>query len=80
MSNISIKTVKDKNDLMEFIKLQWKFYRGDPYWVPPLIMDRKKILSKEKNPFFEHGNAEYFLAEKNGELVGRIAAIRKLAD
>ena len=39
-------------------------------------MDRKKILSKEKNPFFKHAETEYFLAEKNGELVGRIAAIK----
>jgi len=39
-------------------------------------MDRKKILDKEKNPFFKHAEAEYFLAEKDGELVGRIAAIK----
>ncbi len=76
MSSVSIKVVETKADLMKFIKLQWKFYEGDPHWVPPLIMDRKKILSKEKNPFFQHGNAEYFLAEKNGELAGRIAAIK----
>ena len=76
MSEIKISTVKTKSDLMRFIKFQWKIYKDDPYWVPPLIMDRKKILSKEKNPFFKHGDAEYFLAERNGELVGRIAAIR----
>ncbi|QQS37641.1 MAG: hypothetical protein IPM56_06730 [Ignavibacteriales bacterium] len=76
MSSISIKTVSTKNELMQFIKIQWKFYKNDPYWVPPLIMDRKKILSKEENAFFQHADAEYFLAEKNGELVGRIAAIK----
>ncbi len=76
MSDITIKTVENKNDLMRFIKFQWKIYNGDPNWVPPLIIDRKKILSKEKNPFFKHSEAEYFLAEKNGELVGRIAAIK----
>ncbi len=76
MSSIKISIVKDQKDLMRFIKFQWKIYEGDPNWVPPLIMDRKKILSKEKNPFFKHSEAEYFLAERNGELVGRIAAIK----
>lgn len=76
MSSIKISTVNSKKDLMRFIKMPWKIYQGDKNWVPPLIIDRKKILDKEKNPFFEHAEAEYFLAEKNGELVGRIAAIK----
>jgi GNAT superfamily N-acetyltransferase len=76
MSSISIKTVRSKNDLMQFIKFQWEIYKGDSNWVPPLIIDRKKILNKEKNPFFKHSEAEYFLAERDGKLVGRIAAIK----
>ena len=76
MSSIKISTLQTPKELMRFIKFQWKIYQGDPNWVPPLIMDRKKILSKEKNPFFKHSEAEYFLAERNGELVGRIAAIK----
>lgn len=64
-----------KADLNLFIKMQWKFYEGDPHWVPPLIMDRQKILSKTKNPFFEHAEADYFIAFRNSEPVGRIAAI-----
>lgn len=76
MGSIKISTVQSPADLMKFIKLQWKIYKGDKYWVPPLLMDRKKILSKEKNPFFKHAEAEYFLAEKDGSLVGRIAAIK----
>jgi GNAT superfamily N-acetyltransferase len=76
MSAIKISTVQTKGDLMKFIKFQWKIYKNDKYWVPPLLMDRKKILDREKNPFFQHAQAEYFLAEKDGELVGRIAAIK----
>ncbi len=76
MSDIKISTVSTSKDLMRFIKFQWKIYKDDPYWVPPLLMDRKKILNKKKNPFFKHAEAEYFLAERNGELVGRIAAIK----
>ena len=76
MSSISVRTVENKNDLMSFIKFPWKIYNGDPNWVPPLIMDRKKILSREKNPFFQHSEAEYYIAEKNGKPAGRIAAIK----
>jgi hypothetical protein len=76
MSNIEIKKVDTQSDIMKFIKFQWEVYKGDPYWVAPLIMDRKKILSKEKNPFFKHAEADYFLAYKDGKLSGRIAAIK----
>jgi hypothetical protein len=76
MSEIKIRTVNSKKDLMTFIKFPWKIYKDDPNWVPPLLMDKKKIMNKEKNPFFQHAEAEYFLAERDGELVGRIAAIK----
>jgi len=76
MSEIKIKKVESKKDLMTFIKFPWIIYKNDPYWVPPLIYDKKKILDKKKNPFFEHADMELFLAEKNGELAGRIAAIK----
>ncbi len=76
MSDIKISKVESPKDLMRFIKFQWKIYQDDKFWVPPLIMDRKKILNKQKNPFFKHAEAEYFLAERNGELVGRVAAIK----
>ncbi|MBI1938108.1 MAG: hypothetical protein HYS25_08270 [Ignavibacteriales bacterium] len=76
MSGIKISTVATKKDLITFIKFPWKIYKNDPHWVPPLIYDKKKILDKEKNPFFEHAEMEMFLAERNGEIVGRIAAIK----
>ncbi len=60
---------------MRFIKFQWKPYDGNPYWVPPLIMDRKKLIDREKNPFYKHAEMELFLAERDGEIVGRIGAI-----
>lgn len=76
MSAITIKKVETKKDLMTFIKFQWEIYKNDPYWVAPLIMERKVMLSKKKNPFFQHGDMELFLAEKDGKVSGRIAAIR----
>ncbi|MFH1194463.1 MAG: GNAT family N-acetyltransferase [bacterium] len=76
MSNVGIKTVSTKKDLQNFIKLEWDIYKNDPYWVPHLLMERKKILGRKDNPFFLHGDMEYFLAYKNEILVGRIAAIK----
>jgi GNAT superfamily N-acetyltransferase len=60
---------------MMFIKFPWKVYTGNEYWVPPLLLDRKKILDRSKNPFYRHAEMELFLAEKGGGLVGRVAAI-----
>jgi len=60
---------------MRFIKIQWLPYRGNRFWVPPLIMDRKKILDTAKNPFYKHAEIELFIAELGGKPVGRIAAI-----
>lgn len=74
--SIEIIEVSSKKDLMSFIKSQWKFYLNDPHWVPPLIMDRKKLLSTTKNPFYKHAELQLFLAKKNSEIVGRIAAIK----
>lgn len=76
MSSIKISTVNNKSDLNRFIKFQWEIYKGDPYWVPPLIMERKHLLDKSKNPFFKEAEAEYFIAEQDGKIVGRIAAIK----
>ena len=59
----------------EFIKLQWKFYEGDPNWVPPLLFDRAKLLNVAKNPFYQHAVMELFIAEDDGIPVGRIAGI-----
>ncbi len=73
---VEIKLVQSGSDLMKFIKFPWAVYKNDPNWVPHLIMDRKKVLSKKKNPFFQHAEADYFLAYKDGKIAGRIAAIK----
>ena len=76
MENIEVKSVSTKSELNRFIKFPWKIYKDDKYWVPPLLMEQKTLLNKQKNPFFKEADAEYFLAFKNGEIVGRIAAIK----
>jgi GNAT superfamily N-acetyltransferase len=73
--SITVSPVSSNAELMQFIKLPWRLYEGNPNWVPPLIMDQKNLLSREKNPFFQHATVEYLIAYKDGEPVGRIAAI-----
>jgi hypothetical protein len=71
---MQIEQVSDKKGLDLFILFPWKVYQGNPNWVPPLISEMKFILG-DKNPFFHHAEAAYFLARKEGVVVGRIAAI-----
>jgi GNAT superfamily N-acetyltransferase len=72
---VRVEKVNSKKDLKAFIKFPWIVYKGDPNWVPPLIMDMKDKLDRKKNPFFEHSKMDLFLAYKNGKITGRIAAI-----
>jgi len=57
-----------------FIKFQWRIYANDPAWVPPLIIERKAFLDAKRHPFYRHGDAALFLAQKNGKIAGRIMA------
>ena len=75
MAGVTVRTVSGKKDLRRFIKFPWKIYGGNGYWVPPLISDRKKLVDRDRNPFYRHAEMELFLAEKEGEVVGRIGAI-----
>jgi hypothetical protein len=72
--SIEVRPVQSSSDLMKFIKLPWRLYRNSPRWVPPLISERKHHLDRDKNPFFQHAEAEYFLAWRDGQVVGRISA------
>ena len=74
MSQVSVTRVASKRDHDAFIKFPWRIYRGDPVWVPPLIIERKEFLNRDKHPFYRHGDAELFLARRRGEIVGRIMA------
>lgn len=62
-------------DLDRFIALPYALYRGDPGWAPLLRRDVRQMLDRGKNPFFDHAEAAYFVAERDGQVVGRIAAI-----
>ena len=76
MTQIQFKVVKSKSELKEFIKFAWQIYKDDPFWVPPLLMDKMNLLNPKKNPFFKHAEVELFIAYKNDKAVGRIGAIK----
>ena len=71
---VEVSRVESASDRNAFIKFPWRIYRDDPAWVPPLIIERKEFLNRDKHPFYRHGDAALFLARKDGEIVGRIMA------
>ena len=72
---IIIKKVSSKKELKTFIRFNYELYRGNPYSVPDLYDDMLGIFSPKKNAAFEFCEADYFLAYRNGHVVGRVAAI-----
>lgn len=73
-SDIIVSPVAGKRDLNAFIDFAWQVYAGDPNWVPPLKRDVGEMLTPGRNPFFEHAEAQYFLARRDGRITGRISA------
>jgi GNAT superfamily N-acetyltransferase len=71
---VEVRPVASKRELKAFMRLPWRLYRNEPHWIPPLLMDLRKRLDRQRNPFFEHAEAEYFLAWRDGRPVGRITA------
>lgn len=75
MASVEIKKVNSKHDLKTFIEFHYELYKGNQYDAPNLYSDELHTLSKETNAAFEFCEAEYYLAYKDGRLVGRVAAI-----
>ena len=72
---IEILPVETNKQLKQFVTFPFQLYKDSKYWVPPLIKDELETLDKSKNPVFKNAEADYFLAKKNGNIVGRIAVI-----
>lgn len=70
--SVIIKKVSSKDDLMKFIQFGIDLYKENEYFVPPLIYDERATLNRSKNPAFDHCDASYFLAYREGKIVGRI--------
>ena len=75
MSKVSVRQVSTHSDLKKFVDFPFRLFTGNQFWVPPLKFDEINTLRKDKNPAFDHCEAEYWLAYRNNEPVGRIAGI-----
>jgi len=64
-----------KRDIESFVRFPYTLYAGQPQWVPPLLVDARMFLNRKKHPYYEHSDADFFVAERDGEVVGRIAAL-----
>ena len=76
--DIEIIEVTTKKEINSFIKFPFTLYRDNPYWVPSLQFDELNTLRQDKNPAFEYCEARYWLAYREGRIVGRVAAILNL--
>jgi GNAT superfamily N-acetyltransferase len=72
--DVTIREIPRGGSMKPFIELSWKVNAGDPMWVPPLRMALEPVLDRSKHPFHQHADVAYFLAERGGEVVGRVAA------
>ena len=75
MSELEIRKVSTRRDLNMFIDFPFQLYKGNEFWVPPMIFDELNTLRKDKNPAFEYCEAEYWIAYRDNKPVGRIAGI-----
>ncbi len=72
---ITVHPVRGRRDRREFLNLPFRLFRNDPCWVAPLFSDMKEKLDRARHPFFRNGEAEFYLARRGNEVVGRVAAL-----
>ena len=73
--DVTVREIPDGQSLKGFIDVAWTMNQGDPNWVPPLRMSVSTALNRAKHPFHRHAEVAYFVAERRGRIVGRIAAV-----
>src|SRR3954454_13898782 len=72
--SIEVRPVVSRRDLREFLALPFRLHSNAPQWCTPLLIERRFYLSRRFNPFFQHGDAQLFLARRDGRVVGRVSA------
>jgi GNAT superfamily N-acetyltransferase len=72
--SLVVSPVRGRRDLREFIGLPYRLHSTSPVWVPPLRIERRIFLSRRFNAFFKHGDAQLFLARRDGRVTGRVSA------
>lgn len=72
---ITLKEITTKKEMKQFVTFPFSLYKNNKYWVPPIIKDEINSFDKTKNPVFKNADAQFFIALKEGKIVGRVAAI-----
>jgi hypothetical protein len=72
--SVEVQPVASRRDRKEFVELPYRLHSNSGVWVPPLRLERHLFLNRRLNPFFTHGDAQLFLARRDGRVVGRISA------
>jgi GNAT superfamily N-acetyltransferase len=75
LEGVEVVAVDSKKALKQFVELPFSLHRDDPHWVPPLRIAVKELLDRKKHPFYLDAEAEFFLARRGENVVGRVAAI-----
>jgi len=75
MTSPIIQPVSTRRQKKQFLEFPWRLYRNDPNWIPPLRLDQKELVGYRHHPFYEKNRVQTFLAYRDGEVCGRIAAI-----
>lgn len=70
-----ITVVSSKAEMKQFLNLPYSLYANEEHWVPPLYIQQRDLLDRKKNPYFNEAEAEYFIAQRNGKIKGRVAAV-----
>jgi GNAT superfamily N-acetyltransferase len=74
MGDLTIEAISTAAERKAFVDLAYRLNADDPNWVPPLHMEAVELVTPGKNPFFEHADVQFFVARRDGRLVGRISA------
>jgi GNAT superfamily N-acetyltransferase len=75
LGGIEVVAADNPKALKQFVELPYRLYRDNSHWVPPLRIAVKELLDRAKHPFYKDAEAEFFIAQKDGQVVGRVAAI-----
>jgi hypothetical protein len=66
---------QNKEQVRRFVRIPYRLYKDHPQWVPPLFIDAEMFLNREKHPYYEHSTADFFIASRDGQDIGRLSVL-----